>query len=92
MARHEILIDEQDDPSILRDGSLSQLSAAFKNKVSPRRFIANKDDDTAAQSISLEKSLIKDASRQFLDVNFSIGESHTAKGKRNLVGHTNEFS
>ena len=91
VARHEIMIDEQSE-NLLRDGSLSQLSAAFKHKLSPRNVIAAKDEDTAAQSISIEQTLEKDASRQFLDVNFSIGESHTAKGTRNLVGRANEFS
>ena len=64
--------------SFAKDDKSRQLSAAFKQKILANRSGRN-EALTAAQSQSLEQTLARDASRQYIDVNFSIGESLTGQ-------------
>ena len=81
--RPEMRINEEENSTLSyhKDNSTSHLSAAFKRKLlqNHRSNNGHIDAQTAAHSISIEKTLAHDASRQYIDVNFSIGEHSTAK-------------
>lgn len=68
--------------------SSSHLSAKLKKKVLGDKY--STDAYTAAQSNSIEHTLEKDASRQYLDINFSIGDSVIPPGPGKRGGVYNE--
>lgn len=60
--------------------SSTHLSSQFKKKVLGEKY--NIEAYTAAQSNTIDHTLEKDASRQYLDINFSIGDSYMPPSKQ----------
>ena len=80
--------------TILRDNSALGVSAAMKDKLLGGRNVVRRNEAmTAAQSgVSMTHTLDRDASRQYIDVNFSIGESQTIKADPHVDAHNNQYS
>ena len=70
--------------SQIRGIDAAQISASFKNKVMGSKW---NQAQTAAQSQSLEGTLARDPSRQYLDVNFSIAETDSVATRQQAKPH-----